>query len=189
MINTDDDPDLLAFVAHFPVLHTPRLTLRVLGPQDADSLVTLYSNPDVLHYYDAEPMRTLNQARDLIGFFAGAFAEQSAMRWAITRRGAPQTLIGTCGYHGITRRGSDLWGMVSYDLMPDHWGQGIMTEALHVVIEYGFDGLGLRRIEAETLPGNQASARVLEKLGFVEDANLPELRRWTLANSSNRSIP
>lgn len=46
------------------------------------------------------------------------------------------------------------------------WGRGIMTDAVRVVVEYGFSELGLLRIYAEPYAGNLGSARVLEKAGF-----------------------
>jgi ribosomal-protein-alanine N-acetyltransferase len=48
-------------------------------------------------------------------------------------------------------------------------GQGLAPEAVAAVVRYGFSVLGLHRIEAAVLPGNEASVRVLQKLGFREE--------------------
>ena len=55
---------------------------------------------------------------------------------------------------------------LGYWLGEPFWGQGIMTDAVRVVVEYGFSELGLLRIYAEPYVGNVGSARVLEKAGF-----------------------
>ncbi len=62
---------------------------------------------------------------------------------------------------------------IGYDLKPDYWNKGISTEALFEIIRIAFDGKlpcgPLRRIQADTIPGNIASEKVLRKLGFKEE--------------------
>ena len=53
-----------------------------------------------------------------------------------------------------------------YWLAKEHWGQGIMTEAVALVSQYASKKLRLRRLDAEVIVGNLASRRVLEKNGF-----------------------
>lgn len=48
-------------------------------------------------------------------------------------------------------------------------GQGIATEAVQLAVEFGFTDLALHRIQAAVIPGNRASVRVLEKVGFREE--------------------
>lgn len=61
---------------------------------------------------------------------------------------------------------------IYYGFSQDYWGQGIATEAAEAMLRYGFETVGLQRIVAITLPGNPASARVLEKIGMKF--------RWTI---------
>lgn len=194
MIAVDDDPDLLTMTVHVPVLDTPRLTLRALTPDDADDLLAIYGDPEVIRYANADLLTTLDQAREMIAYLSSRFVIRHMLRWAIIRQDAPGTVIGTCGYHAIMRDSADARGTISYDLARVHWGQGFMTEALRTMIGHGFDTLGFDRIEAETFADNMASARVLEKLGFVEEESLPDIRRWSLrknrpANPAIRSNP
>src|SRR5439155_2232526 len=58
---------------------------------------------------------------------------------------------------------------VGYEIARRWWGRGLATEAAAAVIKYGFSVLGLHRIEAGILLGNDASGRVVQKLGFVEE--------------------
>lgn len=55
---------------------------------------------------------------------------------------------------------------LGYSVAEDAGGKGLMTEALHAVLDFGFNFLGLHRIEANFIPRNKRSGRVLEKLGF-----------------------
>ncbi len=61
---------------------------------------------------------------------------------------------------------------VSYYLSPDMWKKGIITEALKLVLSFGFEDLKLNRIQACVLPENAASLRVLEKNGFRREGLL-----------------
>ena len=65
---------------------------------------------------------------------------------------------------------------IGFGLQSAYWGKGYMSEAARAVVDCGFDVLRLHRIEADIDPRNRASARVLEKLGFVREGLLRE--RW-----------
>ena len=61
---------------------------------------------------------------------------------------------------------------IGYDLLKEYWGNGYMTEAVKAMINYGFEELGLMRIEATVEPANTASVRVLERAGFQLEGKL-----------------
>ena len=62
---------------------------------------------------------------------------------------------------------------IGYDLKPDYWNKGISTEALFEILRVAFAGKlpcgPMHRIQADTIPGNIASEKVLKKLGFKEE--------------------
>ncbi|SEK25191.1 GNAT family N-acetyltransferase [Paenibacillus sp. OK003] len=68
--------------------------------------------------------------------------------------------------------------LIGYKLTPEYWHQGIMTEVVEKVIEYGFNNLGLNRIEAFVEPENVGSRKVLEKIGFREEGILKGNYYW-----------
>jgi ribosomal-protein-alanine N-acetyltransferase len=63
-------------------------------------------------------------------------------------------------------------------ILPHYNGQGIVTEAIKLVLEYGFEILNMHSIEAIIDPNNLASERVLQKNGFVKEAHLIENELW-----------
>ena len=63
---------------------------------------------------------------------------------------------------------------LGYCLGEASWGHGYATEAARAVLQWAFDTLDLNRVQAETDTRNAASARVLEKLGFVREGTLRE---------------
>jgi [ribosomal protein S5]-alanine N-acetyltransferase len=68
-------------------------------------------------------------------------------------------------------------GEIGYELHPDYWGKGLMTEAVRAVVACGHQTFRLNRIDAWTLPGNGASDRVLEKSGFRHEGTLRQ-KAW-----------
>lgn len=100
-------------------------------------------------------------------------AEGSSIRFGIADRAMPE-VIGTCTLYNIQRgnRRAD----IGYALRREHCGRGLMHEALTALLAHGFDALILNRVEADIDPRNQASARTLERLGFVREGTLRE--RW-----------
>ncbi len=128
---------------------------------DAEAVFEIFSDEEVLRYYDLEALSTREQALELIERQNALFQSKAGVRWGITLK-TEGPVIGTCGL----RLASSFCGEVGYDLARAYWSQGIMTEALRAVLRFGFGRVGLHRIQAHVMIGNTASDRLLEKLGF-----------------------
>lgn len=152
----------------FPEIETDRLILREILPDDAQAVFSLFSDPEVMRFYDLETYGTLSQAEELIEFFDESFELERAIRWGVVRKERPDVVIGTCGYVWLRQ----YRGEIGYELARSCWRQGIMSEALDAILEFGFDQLALNRIEALTMTGNVASAALLRSLGFQEEGVL-----------------
>jgi ribosomal-protein-alanine N-acetyltransferase len=74
-------------------------------------------------------------------------------------------LAGTIGYH-CWATGEDSKAEIGFDLSSAYWGQGLMSEAVTPVLQFGFEGMGLKLIEATVDPANERSLRLVSKLGF-----------------------
>ncbi|GAB4516473.1 MAG: GNAT family N-acetyltransferase [Anaerolineae bacterium] len=158
--------------ATFAVLETQRLHLRQMTAQDADGMLKLYGDPQVLQYYDIdEPFTTPEQALDLIGYFQQRFAAREGIRWAITLK-ETGAFIGDCGYNHWWQQHA--CGEIGYALAQAYWSRGIMTEAVGRIVRFGFEEMLLNRVQAEVDPANEGSIRVLDKLGFQQEGILRE---------------
>jgi ribosomal-protein-alanine N-acetyltransferase len=91
------------------------------------------------------------------------------VHWAI--RNADDLLIGVCGFAGI-EIGKSHRAEIGYWLAKPFWGRGIMTAIVQLVCRYAFEEFGLLKIMAHVSPANLASARVLEKCGFLQEGFL-----------------
>jgi ribosomal-protein-alanine N-acetyltransferase len=163
--------DLTAAFASFPVLETERFVLRAATLDDVADMFRVMSDPQVTRYFGMPPMATLAQAQERVQMIQTAFQEQNGVRWAIADRASGQ-LIGTCGFWRLIKPHDR--AEIGYELAQEWWGQGVMTEALAAMLQFGFTRMGLHSVEAQIHPANNGSRRVLEKLGFVQEGYFRE---------------
>jgi ribosomal-protein-alanine N-acetyltransferase len=104
------------------------------------------------------------------------FYRDKRLFWAIESK-AEHAFLGTVCYERISPRGC---GEIGYDLAKAYWGKGLMREALGEVIRFGFEDLGLKEIEALTMPANERSIDLLKKFGFELSGYKEEDYRFTL---------
>jgi [ribosomal protein S5]-alanine N-acetyltransferase len=156
-------------------LDTPRLHLRPLTAADAEALFRLHADPQVMRYWSTPPWTSLAQAEAMIATDREALPAGLHLRLAMTRvDSTDRALVGTCSlfnFQTTSRRAE-----VGYALASPCWGAGLMNEALRAVVAHAFGELQLNRLEADIDPRNTASAKSLERLGFVKEGHLRE--RW-----------
>ncbi len=140
---------------------------------DAPFWLRNFADPDVVAFTAYEPPADLEAAKAEIAQYATRpFEQGTGIRWGMALRPAGE-LIGTLGYHQWVRDGADR-ARLGYDLLREHRGRGLMTEALRAVVAHGFGTMGLRRIEVLIDPVNGASIRLVERLGFRREGVLRE---------------
>jgi [ribosomal protein S5]-alanine N-acetyltransferase len=155
----------------FPRLETRRLILREIIPSDADDLFRIFSDAETMRYWSCRPYTSVEQARLLIEDMAEAMHRGAGIQWALTLPN-DERLIGKCGYHELRKQHRR--GEINYIVAREHWGKGIVSEALRAMLDYGFDYMNLHSVEAGVTPGNDASTRMLGRLGFQLEGHLRE---------------
>lgn len=163
----------------FPQLNTSRLKLVRLTSDDAEEVFSIFSNDKVIEHYDLGALKQTSQALSLINFFNARYADNTGIRWGI-RLKESNRLIGTCGFNSWSPKMKS--ADIGYDLLPKYWGYGYASEAVSVILKEAFSGglpCGpLNRIQADTIPGNDASELLLLKLGFKEEGLRRESGYW-----------
>lgn len=150
--------------------HIIKPIIRAWTLADAQRLTHFTNNKNVLHYFlDGFPFPYTHE--HAVSFITLAMKEMSKEKrngmFAIDIDG---DAVGHIGYH----RQTDVYrynAELGYWLGEEYWGQGIMTHAIRLMIEYVFTKTELLRLEARTFVPNQGSQRVLEKNGFVREAH------------------
>jgi ribosomal-protein-alanine N-acetyltransferase len=158
----------------FPLLSTPRLILRVLALTDLDDLYEYASDPEIDRYTPWDHYKNIEEARENLNEFLEAYEKQGFWAWGIEHQ-ADKKLIGIIN---INKPGYDRKVEVGYTIARKYCGQGLATEALQVLIQYGFEKLDLARIEAVVLPENKASSKVLLKAGMQFEGLLRSYQVW-----------
>ncbi|MFZ6722664.1 GNAT family N-acetyltransferase [Undibacterium sp. Ji49W] len=154
-------------------IDTPRLHLRPLRLDDADAILRIRSNPDVMRYMPSAPWTELAQATAMVERDKAAMLKGDFARLGLIRK-TDNLFLGSCILFHLDagcRRAE-----IGYEMDAAVWGQGYMHEALVALLNYGFNEMNLNRVEADIAPHNLGSAKTLERLGFIQEGFLRE--RW-----------
>ncbi len=166
----------------FPRLRTPRLALDIIERSDLPGVFRIYSDAEIMRFWSYAPWQSFEQAEAWYARIEGYHAEGDTLQFVIKR--LPELeVIGVCTLFKIDS--NNRRAEIGYALARDAWGQGYMHEALTALVDYGFNQLGLHRIEADIDPLNTQSAASLERLGFTEEGLLRE--RWYVNGQTSDS--
>lgn len=153
-------------------LETERLILREILPSDANGMLALDSNPNVVQYIGIQPVTNLEASRKNIRQIRDQYARNGIGRWAVIRKDT-QEFIGWSGLKLVDEmeiNGHRNHYDLGYRFIETHWGNGFGYESAKAVVDYGFTTLNLSKIYAYLDAKNKVSRRILEKCGlqFVE---------------------
>ncbi|TQR21639.1 GNAT family N-acetyltransferase [Psychrobacillus vulpis] len=154
---------------NFPRLETERFKLRRIEVKDAVEIFNYFSRDEVTKYYDLDTFMNITEAIQLIENWEKRFVNNEGIRWGIATK-ADNRIIGSCGFHNWQKE--HFKAEVGFEVTPEFWQQGVMTEVLKYVLQYGFEEMELYRIEALYDPENTASKKTLEKAGFIYEGTL-----------------
>ena len=155
--------DYNLFPAVLPVLNSDGMPLRDLTDIDLPAWFERLTDPEAAELAGDPIAESMEDVISGLEYHAIGFRFKESLRWAIVPDNIGES-VGTIGFNSFdsTNDSAD----IGYAIGRSHWNKGIATKAVRIVINYGFEVLGLNRIEAEVLTHNGASIRVLEKLGF-----------------------
>lgn len=163
-------------------LVTERLKLRFIELSDLDAIHCLHSLPETDKYNALGIPKDIAETKSIIEPWIAAHEKTTIKNYtfAMDKR-SNEAFIGLFGL----KLGKEKYkmGEVWYKIHSDYWNQGFATECLKAVINFGFDSLGLHRIEAGCAVENIASIKVLEKAGMLREGKgrkiLPLRSGWS----------
>lgn len=141
----------------YPVLRTDRITLRLTTHADAPSLVNITT-------YQRVPVKNIEETIEVFDKVYANYLTGDSVHWCIEDN-ATQVPVGCIGFY---RGFKDETAEVGYVMKPEYRGKGYMSEAVQLVVQFGFETMQLKNIIAYTGPQNTASHGVLLKNGFQE---------------------
>lgn len=154
------------------------ITLRLRAPEDADLMFALHSLPEVVINQAPPIPPTWDEIAERCRVAASRLLTGSGAALLVVdaASGAP---VASCGLtYDDPHTGQ---ATIGYAVLPEWRGRGIATRLVRLLARWAFDEVGVARLAAETLTGNTASQRVLEKVGFRREGllrdRLPGLTR------------
>ena len=134
-----------------PTIRTKRLTLRAAKMSDAEDLYEYSRDPAVAKHVLWDAHTSIHQTRAYIRYLIRQYknGQPSSFVISITETGK---VVGTIGFMWIQQENRS--AEVGYSLSRAYWNQGIMTEALTALLDFGFLKLNLNRIEALPAAGS-----------------------------------
>lgn len=144
-------------------LTTARLVLRPLRPEDANAIFHYAHDPEVTRYTVWDAHRTVEDSRRFIEQTIAAYLRGENAELAMELK-EDKKVIGTCGMVSVSAE--HCRGEVVFAMAKEHWGGGLMAEALKAVLAFGYGPLQLNRVWARVDPDNMNTVRLLMRAGW-----------------------
>jgi ribosomal-protein-alanine N-acetyltransferase len=154
----------------FPKIENDRLLLRQIIESDLENIFTGLSHPDIIKYYGIR-FDSLEATKQQMTWFTDLEKNGSGIWWAVCAK-EDQAFLGACGFNNLNKEHKK--AEIGFWLLPAYWGKGIITEAVHLIVDYAFNNLGLQRIEGFVETENKNSKKVLARLNFNHEKTLQD---------------
>ncbi|WP_395053851.1 GNAT family N-acetyltransferase [Flavobacterium sp.] len=172
------------------LLETEHLILRPLELSDAESLFELNKNPNVHKYLWQKPEEVIDESIKVIEYVNRQYSENNIGRFATILKETGE-FIGWTGIKFVNdhiENGNTNFYDYGYRLDEKFWNKGYATEASIAWLDYGFNQMNIKEINAYTHAENGASNHILQKIGmnFMEDypdENGVIWKWWQMKNS------
>jgi len=145
------------------VLETERLILRRLSTDDAEFVLELLNEPSFLRYIGDRGVRNLEEAKEyILNRLVTSYEQHGFGLYLVELResGIP------IGISGLVKRATLPDSDIGFAFLPAYWSKGYAVESAAAVMDYAREVLGLTRIVAITSLDNEASAKLLGKIGL-----------------------
>lgn len=145
------------------IIETERLILRHLSADDAEFVLALLNEPSFIRYIGDKGVRNLEDARRYINDGPIKSYELNGFGLNLVQLKTNNTPIGICG---VLKRDTLPDPDIGFAFLPSYWNQGYGLESAAAVMAHARETLGLGRILAITSPDNEASQKLLGKIGL-----------------------
>lgn len=148
-------------------IETDRLILREVRPSDAEGFFELDSNPEVHRFLGNNPVKNIEQCKAVIDFIVRQYQDFGIGRWAVIDKKTDE-FVGWAGLKYVTEPSNNRLNFydLGYRLIERYWGKGFATEAAKASLKYAFETLKLDNVIGTAHVQNDASNKILKKIGF-----------------------
>ncbi|MED1785465.1 GNAT family protein [Brevibacillus fortis] len=160
----------------FPIRKSDEYTLKKIEEQHLDEVFEIYSNDNVFAYCGIIPKHKKETVKSMIGHFERDYLKKSRIKWGIFANDNPEHLLGIVEAFDFNQKVNMV--TIGYFLSEAHWGKGIATEAVKILLPFLFMDVKINRIQAEVMPPNEISKKVLLKNGFTKEGTVRQATLW-----------
>lgn len=146
------------------VFETPRLILRKIVDQDADALMQILGDPEVMRFSVRGP-DTMEGVLKFIDATKKRYTRDGVAQWAVILKESG-AFVGECGI-SVQSVDEKKEYEIGYRFVRDYWGKGFGSEAAIACREYGFNTMNLNRLISIIEKENKASIAVAKKVGMI----------------------
>lgn len=149
------------------IIETDRLILRELRLSDAEAFFAMDNNPNVHRYLWNKPTQKIEETLEIITFVRKQYLDNGIGRFAIISKETKE-FMGWAGLKFNTEMVNNKTNFydIGYRLDEKFWGRGYASEASFAWVQYAFETLKIKTIEAATHIENVASNKILQKIGM-----------------------
>ncbi|TYR78641.1 GNAT family N-acetyltransferase [Priestia megaterium] len=161
----------------FPVLESADLVLRKIEEIHLQEVYAIYDNENVFEYCGIIPKHNIQTVSKMIGHFDRDYHKKSRVKWGIFQKNQSNKLVGIIEAMDFNQKVNMV--SIGYFLAEDNWGKGIATQSVCILVKFLFEEVNVNRIQAEVMPANEVSKKVLLKNGFMKEGLLRQASLWS----------
>lgn len=161
----------------FPILKSDEIVLKKIEDRHIDEVFEIYDNDTVFEYCGIIPKHNKDTVKNMIGHFERDYNKRSRVKWGIFYHSQPDQLLGIIEALDFNQKVNAV--TIGYFLAEAHWGKGIAAEAVKLLLHFLFVEVNVNRIQAEVMPLNENSKKVLLKNGFIKEGTLRQATLWS----------
>ncbi len=166
-----------AIFEQFPVLESDEIILKKIEDHHIDGVFAIYDNDTVFEFCGIIPKHNKDTVKNMIGHFQRDYTKRSRVKWGIFYPSQPDQLLGIIEALDFNQKVNAV--TIGYYLAEAHWGKGIAAEAVKQLVHFLFVEAKVNRIQAEVMPLNEKSKKVLLKNGFIKEGTLRQATLWS----------
>ncbi|WP_411268103.1 GNAT family N-acetyltransferase [Paenibacillus sp. PL91] len=166
-----------AVFKQFPILHSDAFVLKKIEFDHLDEVFEIYSNDKVFEYCGIIPKHNIDTVKNMIGHFERDYNKRARVKWGIFAKHENDRLLGIIEAFDFNQKVNMV--TIGYFLAESHWGRGIATEAVKILVDFLYKDVNVNRIQAEVMPLNDPSKKVLLKNGFIKEGMLRQATVWS----------
>ncbi|MFC9540001.1 GNAT family N-acetyltransferase [Lysinibacillus sp. NPDC056959] len=163
--------------AEFPLLNSEKLVLKKIEDAHLQELFAIYDNEKVFEYCGIIPKHNIQTVSKMIGHFDRDYKKETIVKWGIFQKSHSDQLVGIIEAMEFNQKVNMV--TIGYYLAEDYWGKGLASDAVNILVKFLFEEVNINRIQAEVMPLNEASKKVLQKNGFLKEGLLRQAKVWS----------